>query len=335
MSSVEFTVEQQIAPQWLKRPHVVVLGAGASRAAFPNGDKNGRLLPLIKDFVSTLGLEALLQSEGVPPPYDDFEGIYSDVAMAQDRARLKRIIEDRVFDYFVRLELPDTPTLYDHLVLSLRPKDFVATFNWDPFLWQAAERNFRYGNAPQLLFLHGSVAVGYCESCKVVIDRFKTCECGRVAKPLPILYPVKQKNYQSDPAIASHWQSLQEQMKRALTVTFFGYGAPRTDVEAVRLLRNGWGNASTRSMEETEIIDIRPESELLQTWEPFIHSHHYRVCDSFYDSNIASHPRRSCEAIWTRVGKARFVERGEFPRSDDFEALRRWFKPRIDAEVSA
>ena len=32
-------------------PHVVILGAGASLAAFPDGDKNGRKLPLMNDIV--------------------------------------------------------------------------------------------------------------------------------------------------------------------------------------------------------------------------------------------------------------------------------------------
>jgi hypothetical protein len=32
------------------------------------------------------------------------------------------------------LELPDHPTVYDHLLLSLRKKDAIFTFNWDPFL---------------------------------------------------------------------------------------------------------------------------------------------------------------------------------------------------------
>ena len=35
----------------LHAPHVVMLGAGASVAAFPNGDKNGRKVPLMKDLV--------------------------------------------------------------------------------------------------------------------------------------------------------------------------------------------------------------------------------------------------------------------------------------------
>ena len=32
-------------------PHVVILGAGASRAAFPYGERNGIVPPLMKDFV--------------------------------------------------------------------------------------------------------------------------------------------------------------------------------------------------------------------------------------------------------------------------------------------
>ncbi len=40
------------------RPHVVVLGAGASLAAVPKGDKRGIKPPLMANFVSTLGLWA-------------------------------------------------------------------------------------------------------------------------------------------------------------------------------------------------------------------------------------------------------------------------------------
>ncbi|MFW6223076.1 MAG: hypothetical protein ACOC3T_05645 [Bacteroidota bacterium] len=31
------------------RPHVVILGAGASAAAFPQGDANGKKLPVMND----------------------------------------------------------------------------------------------------------------------------------------------------------------------------------------------------------------------------------------------------------------------------------------------
>jgi hypothetical protein len=37
-------------------PHVVLLGAGASLAAFPNGDANGNKLPLMNDLIATVGI---------------------------------------------------------------------------------------------------------------------------------------------------------------------------------------------------------------------------------------------------------------------------------------
>jgi hypothetical protein len=54
-------------------------------------------------------------------------------------------------------KLPNEPTIYDHLVLSLRPKDLIATFNWDPFLYQAFVRNGHVGDMPYLAFLHGTM----------------------------------------------------------------------------------------------------------------------------------------------------------------------------------
>src|SRR5205823_1779324 len=130
-------------------------------------------------------------------------------------------------------------------------------------------------------------------------------DCGLPTIASPLLYP---KNYQKDPAIAGHWRTLTTALKSAWTVTFFGYGAPKTDVEAVDLLKNAWGDPERRVMEETEIIDIRPEDDLTATSAPFIHSHHYVIRRSFYDSSIAKHSRRSCEALWQRVAMARFIE---------------------------
>ena len=332
-----FTVQEEIASPKPERRHVVILGAGASRAAFLNGDRNGQKLPVIKDFVDVVGLADLLAANGINPPFDNFEGIYSDIAADINKTALRKEIEKRVYDYFAVLKLPDTPTLYDHLILSLRPKDVVATFNWDPFLWNAAARNRHFSTSPDLLFLHGNVAVGHCPDCKLVLCRSYNCpHCGRTLVASPLLYPVKQKNYQSDAAIAGHWLSLASALKSALTVTFFGYGAPETDVEAIELLKNAWGNPEKRVLEEIEIIDTRPEDNLKATWKPFIHfihSHHYGIHESFYDSNIAKHPRRSCEALWENNAGARFKNEGiDYPKNMDFPSLYKWLEPRIAVE---
>lgn len=47
--------------KFILSPHVVLLGAGASLAAFPNGDAKGNKLPLMSDFVATVGLTELLK----------------------------------------------------------------------------------------------------------------------------------------------------------------------------------------------------------------------------------------------------------------------------------
>jgi hypothetical protein len=329
-----FTVQEEIASPKSERHHVVILGAGASRAAFPIGDRNGQKLPVIKDFVDVVGLADLLAANDIKPPFDNFEGIYSDIEADNSKTALRRELEKPVYDYFAALKLPDTPTLYDHLILSLRPKDVVATFNWDPFLWNAAARNRHFSEPPDLLFLHGNVAIGHCPACERVFCRSFNCpQCGRTLVASPLLYPVKQKDYQSDPAIACHWRSLASKLKSAWTITFFGYGAPQTDVEAIKLLKNAWGDSEKRFLEETEIIDIRPEDDLIATWNPFIHSHHYGIHESFYDSTIGKHPRRSCEALWERVANARFVEGGiDFPKNMDFDSLYSWLEPIIAAE---
>lgn len=42
------------------RPHVVVLGAGASCAAIPNGDKYGKKISAMSEFIDKLGLSSII-----------------------------------------------------------------------------------------------------------------------------------------------------------------------------------------------------------------------------------------------------------------------------------
>jgi len=318
----------------IERPHVVILGAGASVAAFPNGDRNGRRLPLMNNnFVDAVGLTNLLAKHGVRAPYDDFEAIWSDVVAKSANAALQKDAERIISDYFAGLALPDEPTLYDHLILSLRQKDVIATFNWDPLFWHAAARNHHFAGTPRLLFLHGNVALGYCPHCKVVLNRNHRCSgCGGKLQASPLLFPVKQKNYQAHAPIAAHWRNIEVALGKAWAVTFFGYGAPRTDIEAVALLKKGWGDVTDRNLEETEIIDIREENDLVGTWSPFIHTHHYQIKRCFYDSLLAKHPRRSCEALWARLMECQFLSDSTFPRNASFADLYTWLKPKLKEE---
>lgn len=121
-------------------PHVVILGAGASRAAFPSGDAKKRRLPLLFDLPDCLDLRTAITNAGFPAGAN-FESIYDELATTGHNPSLQAEIESKVRGYFESLEMPDEPTLYDYLLLSLRETDLIATFNWDPFLARAFIRN--------------------------------------------------------------------------------------------------------------------------------------------------------------------------------------------------
>jgi len=316
------------------RPHLVILGAGASYAAFPNGDKNGKKLPLMSNFVEILELEELLEKNNILAPYNDFEALYSDISVDETKKELKEEIEKKIQNYFFSLELPDSPTLYDHLVLSLRPKDVIATFNWDPFLAQAIMRNISIiEKPPTILFLHGNVTYAYCAKCKVGFPLKNKCaNCGEPLLSAPLLYPVKEKNYQTHPVIKAHWNGFEHYLKQAWAVTIFGYSAPKTDIEAIDIMKKAWGNIEERNFEQIEIIDIQEEEQFIETWSPFIHTHHYDVHQSFYDSIIAKFPRRSGEALWAQLMEVKWLDPKEYPIDKDFYELYQTIMPKLIAE---
>lgn len=327
------TIADEIKDTKMGRPHVVILGAGASAAAFPSGDKNGRRLPVLNDLIHTLELDSVFASCSIDFVGRNFEDIYSDLVTGGGHLDLVRIIQDRVSQYFEALELPEKPTLYDYLVLSLRPKDIIATFNWDPFLFRACSRNYGRVPLPRIVFLHGNVAVGYCEADRVKgINGGHCFRCGKPYKASQLLFPVKQKNYNSDPLTSAEWETLKARLRNAYMVTVFGYSAPKTDVEAISLLKEGWGRKEERNLEQIEIIDIRPEDDLLNSWEEFIHTHHYQITNDYHESWIAKHPRRTCEAMWNQLMECNFLDDNPAPQGLQFGDLLKWFQPFIEAE---
>jgi hypothetical protein len=334
-SNLEVTIQQEVAQIKMKRPHVVVLGAGASRAVCPRGDKNGRVLPLMQDLTGIVGLRRLLRSWGIDPD-QNFEEIFSDLYESGEKRKVESI-QKTVEGYFQQLELPDKPTIYDHLILSLRDKDLVATFNWDPLLAQAYIRN-RWAKLglPRVAFLHGNVAVGYCEKDRATGPAGWRCSrCGKPNTRVQLLYPIKQKNYADNLFIANAWTLLKWGFENAFMITIFGYSGPATDEEAIGAMRAAWGDKSQRVLEQTEFITTQSEDEVNRNWEPFIHTHHYEVHADFYDSWVANHPRRTGEAYWNQYLEAKFIDDNPIPREMDFEQLWAWFEQFKEAESAA
>jgi hypothetical protein len=305
----------------------------------PDGERNGRILPLTADLIDVVGLRPILEAAGVPASQGDFENIYSGIATSGGSRALLGELERRVDAYFAQMRLPDQPTLYDHLLLSLRAKDFVATFNWDPLLWQAFARCRRIASMPRVVALHGSVALGYCDCGKPVLfgERAWKCQrCGSALKSVPLLYPIAEKDYVSNPLIAAAWHDLTMVLQHALALTIFGYGGARTDAAALELMQEGWGDPEKRKLEELEVIDLKPKAELLETWRPFIHTHHWGVYSSFYESYmLARWPRRTCEGLWNAVMQNDPDPDNFLPADAGWAELESFIAPLAEAERAA
>ena len=280
--------------------HTVILGAGATIAAIPNGDKYGNESSVMNGLIEKLHMEDIISGVDIHTKSKNLEDIYSELYLRPECKSVVKKLEDVLYDYFASLELPDQPTIYDFLVMSLTKKDVIATFNWDPLLIQAYVRCHRItNNLPHILCLHGNVAMGYCYEH----DEFGTIEatcpiCKRVFAPTKLLYPVKEKDYDNDNYIKKCWEAIDYCLEHSYMLTIFGYSAPSSDKQAVSLLKKAWGSLDDRQLEEVSVIDIIDEESMLKKWKDFIYSHHYRYTNEFFNSYLGTFPRRTCETIF-------------------------------------
>ena len=291
----------EISPQ---RPHLVILGAGASKDSMPNGDAEGRPLPVMNEFISTLGLTDYIgRIEGVPKT-DNIEDVYSWLANQEQFAEERFVVENEIREYFSNITLPNTLTKYDLLVLSLRQKDCIATFNWDGLLVQAYQRMQKItSDLPQMVFLHGNVEVGYCPKCNTYGYWFAKChKCGEQLREVPLLYPVKNKNYQKDEFISEQWKILDDYISKAALITIYGYSAPKTDIEAINIIKKAFSRLGTpRYFDIVEIIE-HPKFDTKNISEAWLDlsemaRDHLELRRSVFDSYMFKNPRRSLEFL--------------------------------------
>jgi hypothetical protein len=339
--SLGHTKEDRIKTVYGGGGHVVILGAGASIAANKrNPLPNGKHLPSMDNFIEVVGLSDIV--DGLPGNLKakNFEELYSNLYSDDPASKEIKEIEKRVYAYFKDMRLPNEPTIYDYLILALRSRDVIATFNWDPFLYQAFSRNAHVGDRPYVCFLHGNVALGYNTA-----DR-RSGPAGMYSKatrnyyaPTKLLYPVTQKNYNNDEFIKTQWDMfdsfLSDKVVKRLTV--FGYGAPKSDIEAIQLMNKAWGTGHERSDEQFEIIDIRPEKEVMASWDNFIYHGHTDYATDYFASSLAWNPRRTFESYhqhnFPMTIEEAFSESNSVPK--DFKTLEElwdWHRPLIEAE---
>jgi hypothetical protein len=189
-------------------------------------------------------------------------------------------------------------------------------------------------------FLHGTTALGYNKRDKRAGPAGWYSRATRnYLEPIKLLYPVTKKDYSEDEFIDMEWKRLRYWLSQESTclVTVFGYGAPSTDVEAIKLLNDAWGTGDDRNMEQFEIIDIRSQKEVRKQWDNFIHSHHYDYATDYFKSSLANNPRRTFESytqhiMFLSVEEA-FSESNPVPHDfKTMEELWSWHKELVKAE---
>lgn len=306
------------------RRHVVLLGAGASRAVFPNGEGGNKRLPLMNDFAETLQLTTLLNKAGIDPA-QNFESIYSNI---KDET-LRNTLEKQINNYFSTLSLPPTATDYDRLLLSLREKDAIFTFNWDPFLFDAWVRNHCVAKLPEIFFLHGNVRIGSCIKHQQWGRKWDICPtCNEKFAEVPLLYPIANKDYSenANEYIKEAWKNAKYFFSNAFTVTIFGYGAPSSDADAIEILKTAWFNQSQRALEHVEIIDTADNNTLHERWHSFTPTNHYQIRIRLSESRLLQWPRRSCEALFYPMTKGEPCEAFPLPLTNNLDELHQHIK---------
>lgn len=92
-----------------KCPHVVILGAGASCAAIPNGDKNGKKISAMNGFIEKIGLSELLSKIVLSTTSKNLEDIYMELDersnREQDCAEVKAELEQKIFKQSMRFHI--------------------------------------------------------------------------------------------------------------------------------------------------------------------------------------------------------------------------------------
>lgn len=299
--------EISLAKTFVTRPHLVIIGAGATMDAIPNGDKNGKRSSVMAGFIETLGFSDIIKRANLNIESDNLEDVYSALAERESCNSIRYDLENAIFNYFDSLELPDSITKYDLLIASLTKKDCIASFNWDGLLVDAYRRMMKITNdLPNIIFLHGNVKLGYCPDCDTFGYYLLPCpKCRTLFSRTKLLYPIKHKNYSNDIFIRKQWQIFEDFLSRAAIVTIYGYSAPKTDAEAIEKLQNAFIRIATnRFLDEIQIIE-RPgfnHNDISDAWVRLssnVHDH-LTIKESFFDTYLAEFPRRSVEGYAKR-----------------------------------
>lgn len=99
--------------------HVVILGAGASIAAtMLDKERFGRELPSMNGLPKVIFMNDLLQKVPDGLYHENFEQLYTNLHTNNPADPILEEMNNRIYEYFSSLYLPDKPTIYDYMVMA-------------------------------------------------------------------------------------------------------------------------------------------------------------------------------------------------------------------------
>jgi hypothetical protein len=278
--------------------HLVILGAGSTIATIPppRGDKNGMCAytlnnflsdPFFADFLSTLDriYRNLNVEELCEKMYSEDEVLYH---------KFEALIRKK----YSLLELPDSFSILERLIMSLNADDAILSFNWDDLIIQAYNRAQEYIPSvllPKIGFPHGNAQACYNK------NRYgsKRNPNNQNLFDSPLNMPINELTYKDDLFIKSQWKLLDFYIRNCQMITFFGYRGPVSDKDdlnhMVDILKKN------QICGKIEIIDKTKEEafEVAKNLQSLVRITESKAdcCGDFYESRIAQYPRRTLKSL--------------------------------------
>ena len=276
--------------------HLVILGAGSTIAAIPDGDRNGMRAYTLNNFLEDPFYADFLAS--LDSKYQNLNIEEMCTKMYSEDRQLYEAFERLIRNKYASLELPNGFNLLERLIMSLTSDDAIISFNWDDLIIQAYNRAKQYIPSillPIIVFPHGNAQACYNE------HRYGS---GRNPnnyglRPSPLNMPVDELDYQNNLFIKSQWQILDFYMRYSQMITFFGYRGPVSGIQDFKRMENCLH--SNQICGKIEIIDKTKEDamQVAQNLENIINltGDEADCCGSFFESRIAQYPRETLRSL--------------------------------------
>ncbi|MBP5641041.1 MAG: hypothetical protein J6X55_16290 [Victivallales bacterium] len=325
-----------------KQPHIMLLGAGASVAVMKD---LGLTAPSpMKGFLKNAGLEDCLKGVTLKTKSDNLEDIYQELCVSPEHKDICQKLELGIVEYMRGFHLPKGRlSIYERIILSMTGNDRIYSFNWDPLLPEAfanvldAYRQWLIPtpqeHLPEIHYLHGNVAVGYCAEHENLEDGFsgrKCTQCGKTYIDTELLYP-NGKKVPTDCYGKTVFNWFKEDLFRSPFLTVFGYSAPDADNDYIADILSNWKGTQYGNLffKHIEVIDIAHGNHLWRKWRPFYKDRSYfSYYKAISKSYLFNHPRTMInDWIEEKYNGNWNIPKNPLPRINKWTDALRFFRP--------